>query len=136
MMDFDCKSLMGHYPFISSFIGAEQRKARPRILLRAPGFGQHRPHGIEVWIGDQAAAAFAAVAVAGADGVATGAYDRPQTRLAAVEQADVLAQLALDAQGVVGQLRLPALQQWPVARTNSSRSMGQPGRTASTGSPR
>ena len=73
--------------------------------------GQNLAERLDVGVGDQSPAAFAAVAVGGADGVAAGAGDRAEAGLPPLVHAHILLQLALNAHRVVRQAGRATLQQ-------------------------
>ena len=98
---FHCQHLVGH----------EHRELGLDFLGLHAVVQHHLAQRGQVGVGDHAAAAFAAIAVSGANGVTAREGDRAQADLALRVHADVLFELALDAQRLVRDLGQAALEQ-------------------------
>src|SRR3989304_52952 len=96
---------------LHGLVGQEKRELGQGLFRAEVVLGENLLEGGDVRIGDEAPASLAAVAVGGADRIASGADNRAQAGAAAQVDADVLLELALDAQRVVGDLRRPSLQE-------------------------
>jgi hypothetical protein len=119
MVEFDfhgsmflfAKKIRGWTPSRFRFAEVEGAILIENIIDAQPVFFQYPVVGGGARAFDQAAAAPAAVAAVDTDGPATGPGHRAETDLAVIETAGVFGQLALDADGEIGQSGLAFQQQ-------------------------